>query len=556
MATRNHKKRIIFLGSSNLELTGAAFQEAYEKWTGASCDLVSIPFGQYRQEILKDKHSRLKSQFDYVIFLERFEDLFSNESKTQLFVKRAIEEYIEFIKIARKKIAGVFLVANFEPMTSFEKFRQWTDVANKTIKKALQNLSACYLLDYQFLLSKVGVEKANSGKYWHLAKIPFSKEFSIRISELIIGLILSYEGKTARLAIVDLDNTLWGGEIGDDGIQGLKLGGSYPGNAYLEFQSFLLSLKKKGMLLAICSKNDPKVVTHAFHHLSKMILKRKDFVGCEVSLDEKWKGIEKICKQLNLNVSSTLFLDDNPVERELIRRHLPACHVPDLPTDVSEWSRVLTRNPFLQKHQLTQEDLKRTKQFHAIQKAQKTSSQFKKLDDYLLSLEMKLYFEPWSPRVGSRVVQLIQKTNQFNTTTKRYSEVDLKNLIQTQKAEIYAIGFQDRYLTKEIMGVLILIPDSENILTIDLFLMSCRILGRNIEKAVLSWVSHHAFQNGKRFLNGLMIPTDKNQPVQSLYLDHGFKKEKNGAYTLSVTKENLIPFPSYFEIESEKLNVK
>jgi FkbH-like protein len=361
--------------------------------------------------------------------------------------------------------------------------------------------------------------------------------------------MLSIEGKTSRLVIVDLDNTLWGGVIGDDGLHGIKLNNDYPGNIYKDIQLFLKALTVRGIVLAVCSKNTEEVVLSAFKEHEDMVLKLEDFASLRINWGDKSANIRSICQELSLGTYSVLFIDDNPVERELVKRNIPDCTVADLPANVSEWVNFLSAHPHLQVHRVTKEDFKRNAQYSQKAKVEQIKATFDNLDDFFVSMSMRIFIEPYSPINRTRVEQLIVKTNQFNTTTKRYDRQDLERLLN-KGAKIFAVHYQDKMFEKEIIGVLIIKPHKnfqEYIL--DSFVLSCRVLGRNIETALLSWLLAWAAKAGALTVVGEFNATDKNKPVQNLFPSHGFEPMPKGNYIYHLKRSKPIMIPKYIDLE-------
>lgn len=533
------RKVFCFLGSSNLDPTSHVFAAEHKALLQSEPRVLRLPFGQGTQQILDPESDLRVVDPHYVVFLERAEDLLgdllhatSAPVEVDATVADAVDRYAALLRRARAALSGRFLVANFEsalpspwggadPQFSWG-HRRVIALANARLAECLAELPDTHILDYQGLLLGHGARASNGRKYWYLGRIPFSQPFSTALARVVIGLSLAAEGRTARLVVLDLDNTLWGGVVGDDGMAGLRLGGDFPGNLFREWQRFLKSLTVRGIALAVCSKNDPEVALEAIETHPDMVLRRGDFAALRINWQDKAENILAICRELGLGPASVMLLDDNPVERERVRRGIPECIVPELPADVSQWIPFLAESPFLQALRVTDEDLMRTRQYTQMAKMRESAAGFDDVDDFLRTLDMRVELFPYDATNKARILQLIAKTNQFNATTRRYTEADLERLVSDRQARVLAISLEDRFIKKEIVGVAIVVPDGATC-RIDSFILSCRVLGRGIEHAVLEWIVDRARQEHYAAVLGEVVPTTRNTPVRSLYVDYGFE---------------------------------
>jgi FkbH-like protein len=339
---------------------------------------------------------------------------------------------------------------------------------------------------------------------------------------------------------------LWGGVLGEDGREGLKLGGAYPGSAFQEFQRTLRSLARRGIALAVASKNDQDLALDMIANHPEMIIRLEDIVAHRISWQEKSQGIDDMLEELSLGKASCMFIDDNPVEREKVRRNLPDVVVPDMPLDAAEFSGWLLQSPYLECLGLTSSDLKRTEQYKARSVVNASRRKFSNIDDFYRDLQMHVRFEPFATDNQTRILQLLVKTNQFNATTRRHDASAIEALLQ-KKGEVYAIGAKDRYSAYELMGVIILEP-SDGRLHIDSFLLSCRILGRTLETAVLGFACERGKSLGASLLSAEIVQTERNTPVRDVYARHGFADVGAGRFELSLDKP--IAVPAYFTVDA------
>jgi FkbH-like protein len=419
--------------------------------------------------------------------------------------------------------------------------------ANRQLRAVVAELKDTHLIDAEDVIAEVGRTRADPGKYWHLGRVPFSTEFSDVLARRVLGLELSLAGKTTRVLVLDLDNTLWGGVLGEDGREGLKLGGAYPGSAFQEFQRTLKALSRRGIALAVASKNDEDLALDMLSGHPEMLLRPEDIVAHRISWQEKSQGIDEMLEELSLGKASCMFIDDNPVEREKVRRNLPEVVVPEMPFDPAEFSSWLLESPYLECQALTSADLKRTTQYRARSVANASRRKFVNVEDFYRDLQMHVRFEPLGTDNQARVIQLLVKTNQFNATTRRHDATAVAAL-QERRAEIYAIGARDRYSAYELMGVIILEPQAAERLHIDSFLLSCRILGRTLETAVLGFACERARALGAQVLSAEIIETERNTPVRDVYERHGFADLGGGRFELSLKEP--IGVPDYFTVDA------
>lgn len=346
-----------------------------------------------------------------------------------------------------------------------------------------------------------------------------------------------------KCLVLDLDNTLWGGVVGEDGVESIALSGSYPGKAFHMWQEGLKELQKSGVILAICSKNNMTDVEDVWTKREDMVLSRHDFVAMRINWQDKATNIRELAQELNIGLDSMVFVDDNPTERELIRQQLPMVVVPEFPKqpyDLLSLYRELVDN-YLGTYRLTDEDKQKTQQYIANTKRAQTQSSFTNMEDYLRSLEMKLQIRQVTDVTLPRVAQLTQKTNQFNLTTRRYAEDDIKRML-ADGAQVWTLNVADKFGDYGLTGVLII---KDNV--IDTLLMSCRVLGKGIEMAfVNSVLNQYAGE-----LKAEYIPSTKNAQVANFWNRLGMNELKDeGAKEYSAIIEDLdLNVESYYEIE-------
>jgi FkbH-like protein len=327
---------------------------------------------------------------------------------------------------------------------------------------------------------------------------------------------------------VDLDNTLWGGVIGEDGITGIQLGAEHPGAAYQALQRVMLDLSRRGVLLAICSKNNPEDAIEVLEKHPGMLLRPKHFACIRINWADKAQNLHEIAAELNIGIDSLALFDDNPVEREQVRAALPEVSVIDMPQDPLAYAATLRDFPGFERLALSAEDQQRTKMYAAQQQRTHAEQTFQSKEDFYRYLEQEAEVAPVGPATLARIAQLTQKTNQFNLTTRRYSEQKITELAADPNWRVLSIRVRDRFGDHGLVGVAIT-RDEGNACEIDTFLLSCRVIGRDVETALLAHLSQLAVDRGRLRLCGWFLPTAKNAPAREFYARHGFELQQNDA---------------------------
>jgi FkbH-like protein len=360
---------------------------------------------------------------------------------------------------------------------------------------------------------------------WHQAKQLVSPTLAPLYGDQLARVAAAGVGLSRKCLVLDLDNTLWGGVIGDDGINGIQLGqGSPTGEAFLAFQRYAALLAKRGIILAVCSKNDASVAEAAFAH-PEMGLKRSDIAAFVANWEDKAGNLRRIATMLDIGLDSLVFVDDNPAERDIVRRELPEVAVPELPDDVADYPARLAAAGYFETVSFTTDDTTRSRNYALNAERKVALSQATDMEGYLRGLEMVLTATSVGPAELIRTTQLINKTNQFNLTTRRYSEAEVERIAHDPRAVALAIRLQDKFGDNGLISVVLARPDqalAEDELFIDTWLMSCRVLGRQVEEAVLDVLVSRATEAGYAALVGEYRPTDRNGMVAEHYLSLGF----------------------------------
>ena len=390
------------------------------------------------------------------------------------------------------------------------------------------------LVDMEYMASYAGRKQWFDYPSYFLTKAGFSPDCMGMVCAAFAGLIGAFRGKVYKCLVMDLDNTLWGGVVGDDGWEGIELDPhNAVGEAYRFFQSYIIGLKERGVLLAVCSKNEEAVAKEPFEKNEHMLIKLDDISYFVANWEDKASNLRKIAAGLNIGLDSLVFVDDNPAEREIIKRYLPQVLVVDMPEDPAYYARALEEADAFSWTQITPEDVKRAGTYAANAKRMELMDDFVDYDDYLKALDMRA--RTGSPRGAamSRFVQLINKSNQFNLRTVRYTQEELQGLDARTHRLIY-VELSDRFSDYGIISCIILESRGAECF-IDTWLMSCRVLKRGVEYLALDEVVKAAKEMGCEYLTGEYIPTAKNGMVRDFYPSLGFKAAGEGLYRLQLS---------------------
>lgn len=355
-----------------------------------------------------------------------------------------------------------------------------------------------------------------------------------------------------KCLVLDLDNTLWGGVLGEDGTDGILLGGDYPGKAYSYWQRALLELSRNGVILALCSKNNEADVVDAWEHNPHMALKREHFSAVRINWQDKATNIRELADELNIGLDSMVFIDDSPAERELIKQMLPQVVVPDFPEKpylLMPFFKTLV-DSYFRIYAVTAEDRAKTEQYRANAMRNAEQSRFVDMESYLYSLDIEIDIIPADEHNLPRIAQMTQKTNQFNLTTKRYTEADVKQLLE-QGWHVYCMSVRDRFGDNGITGTVFLEPIDDATMNIDTLLLSCRILGKGIEDAFVKTVLNLMRLDGVRKIVADYVPTAKNGQTAEFYDRMGMNSagmDEDGTkhYTMDLTQ--VFDIKNYFNI--------
>lgn len=400
---------------------------------------------------------------------------------------------------------------------------------NREISETCRRQRGVFRLDYAGLMARHGSMSWFDQRMWSFSRLPISATCLIHMAEEWLRFIIPLAHRTAKVLVVDLDDTLWGGVIGEVGMSGIEIGDDHPGVGFKDLQRAILDLHKRGILLAICSKNNPDDALEALKSHPEMVLRPDHFAAQRIDWEPKPDNIRAIAAELNLGLDSVVFLDDNPAERAAVALALPEVRIIDLPDDPVDYGASLRRAPHFETLAVTAEDRLRGTYYTGERARRDLRERVSSPEAFLRTLGIAVAIEPVETLTIPRAAQLTQKTNQFNLTTRRYSEEEIGGLAARPDWGVYVARARDRFGDNGIVGIGIL-RHRDEVCEIDTFALSCRVIGRAIETALLSRLCDAAREAGAQLLTGWFLPTAKNAPAADFYRKHDFRcREENGS---------------------------
>lgn len=563
----NQKTKIAILRSFTCEqikeiLTVDLYNEGY------GTDIYFGGYNQYIPETLDCNSEFYKFDADFTFLCIRLEELypkiFNDYENIQSDLKAAEDFILNSINSLIQKIKSIknttILLNNFispmYPCNSLYDFQNKNSQINFIKKINLEMIdivnrfSGVYIVDCEYISNSFGKKNIIDRKMWYLSKNPYKIDFYMELSKEYVKYIKAVKGNRKKCIVLDLDNTLWGGILGEDGFNGIKLGDDYPGRCYKDFQIELKKLKDRGILLAIDSKNNNDEAINVIDDHPDMVLRKDDFANVKINWDDKATNLIRISEELNIGIESLIFIDDNPAECELINQafdyKVKTINVPQNPINYAD---ILNRLNDFETLSITNEDKNKTDMYRSEMKRKELRDVSLDLETYYKSLEMMATIGEANDFYIPRIAQLTQKTNQFNMTAKRYTEEDIKRFINSKEYKIFYMNVKDKFGDNGIVGVCI-VKEEKNIWSIDTFLMSCRVMKRNLEIAFMSYICSISRKYRIGMLTGEYIPTEKNKSVKDFYSNVGFR-HSSGKYIFNLNSD-CIECPKYIKIISDR----
>lgn len=539
---------------------------------GLMIEVYNSGFAQFRQELLDPQSGMYRFGPDAIVLAIEGRDwlpavyrsyLESPEAGLQS-ILQAESEIASLLEALRSRSQAAFLVHNLVPpvwahlgiLDSQTENGQGQIIRslNESLAAMARRSLGVYIVDYAGLVSRMGALQWYDERMHHYARAPIAQPMLGPLASEYLKYFRGLMGQTKKCLVLDLDNTLWGGVLGEEGISGIALGPNYPGSAYLAFQEEILALQRRGVILAVASKNNAADVDQVFASHPNMVLKKGHFTRFEVHWGPKSESLQQIARQLKIGLEHMVFVDDNPVECAEVANTLPMVTVLTLPRQPEQFVRVLREEGLFDGMSFSSEDGRRRELYELKSQADELLNQSGSLQEFYRSLSMEITFAPLQKATLSRGAQLTQKTNQFNVTTFRYSEADLSARLTDSRCLMTTVQVRDRFGDNGIVGLILAILQSD-VLEINTFLLSCRVIGRTVETAMLAWLHEQARERGVRQIRGRVIPTAKNQPCRDLFQTHGFQKEselESGEthWVLELLQARLA-YPEWFNVVDE-----
>jgi FkbH-like protein len=560
--------RLAVLSNSTIDLAVPALVASGARH-GIDLEIVQPFYDQVAQEALTPDSKVNSSRPDAVLFALDHRalplKLSLGDPETSMATQQGAVGYLQALRDGIKANSNaVCIFQNFAapPETLFGSLdrslpgtlRSLLDGINRELAEFILG-SGDVLLDVAALAETVGLADWHNPQLWNLAKFSFSDELIPLYADHVARTVAAIRGRSGKVLILDLDNTVWGGVIGDDGLEGIQIAqGDARGEAHLAVQRLALDLRQRGIVLAVSSKNTDEVAREPFEKHQEMLLKLEHIAVFQANWNDKATNIQAIAEELCLGLDSMVFLDDNPVERGLVRELLPQVAVPELPDDPAYYARTLMAGGYFEAVAFATEDLKRAGFYQDNAKRASLQKQVGGLDAYLASLDMTITFQPFDATGRARIVQLINKSNQYNLTTRRYTDPEVAAAEDDPEVFTLQVRLVDIFGDNGMISVVICRPGKDDAWEIDTWLMSCRVLGRRVEHMVLREILDHARAAGVHKLSGTYLPSDRNKLVVDHYQKLGFTKVEEDASGVTRWEMSVVdadPEPSPMKVVSQ-----
>jgi FkbH-like protein len=474
------------------------------------------------------------------------------------FIKNLLDDFFSLIQFFTKKSNSKIIISNlnaqnyspygiFETKTNYG-INEMINDFNIKLMNYIKDKPLAFLLDFNSFVTKYGNENIFDFRQYYLGDLQISFNMIEKFADELMGYIKPLMGLTRKCIVLDLDNTLWGGIVGEDNLEGLVLGPNGLGLAFMEFQRRLLSLQQRGIILAINSKNNFEDGIDVIRQHPYMILRENHFACFKINWNDKVSNMKEIAQELNIGLDSIVYFDDDPVNREFVKKVLPEINTIDLPKDPSLFSKSLMSLNDFNVLKITDEDKTRGKMYIQQKNRDSLAKSTTDLNEFLSELHTKIKIKNADKFTIPRISQLTLKTNQFNLTTKRYQEEDITNFSQSKDMLVGCAEVEDKFGNNGITGVFIINKSNKSEWEIDTFLLSCRVMGRKVEEAIFAYISKNAKNENVKKIRASFIPTQKNKPSENFLPSLGFVQE-NDKWIYDVN--NNIKIPDFIELDTE-----
>lgn len=511
-------------------------------------------YDSVRNEIMNKESEFYKFTPDYtfvILSTEKIIDEFYNENNSEKnkFADKKYNEIKEYIDTIEKNINTNIIMLNFAERNDMiygnyalklkESFLYNIKELNRKIVEYAIDKKWINFIDVNLLIMKYGIEKVYDKRMYALGKILYTMEFHLEIVKNFTEIVDSYLGRIKKCVILDLDNTLWGGIIGEDGIEKIEIGEIGTGKIYTEFQKYIRQLKERGIILAVCSKNDEHMAKEVFIKHPDMILKLSDISIFIANWESKAENIRKIKEKLNIGYDSMIFIDDSKFEREIVKEMHPEVEVPEMPEDNANWLEFLKEKNYFETISISEEDRIRAESYIKETEREEHKQNFKTEEEFLESLEMKIEWGVADKFTEPRIFQLIQRSNQFNVRGIKYSEAEFKDIICNKKNHIFYFKLKDKFGNYGLISAIILKEMNQKEIYIDTLVMSCRVLKRGVENFIFNKIVEFGFEKSKQRVVGEYLKTDKNSMVEGLYEKYGFHTKNRKIWEVDINSYKM-----------------
>ncbi len=520
------------------------------------------PYGQVTQSLMQEPDS---DAADFAVIWTRpeisvpsFARVLAHEEVELATLLAEVELFASLIVRAAPHYKSVFVPTWIQP--AWVRGRGLADGRAGGVTRALQALNLrlmellegtpnVFVLDAQRWLSGIG-KAGHQPRGWYLGKVAFPRSVMHEAAADIRAAVAGVTGAAKKLLVLDLDDTLWGGIVGDAGWENLRLGGPDPvGESFVDFQRAIKNLKRRGVVLALVSKNEESVALEAIRKHPEMILKEDDFVAWRINWTDKARNIAEIVTELNLGLQSVVFIDDNPVERARVREALPEVLVPEWPEDKLLYTSAFGRLNCFDIPSVSKEDLERTRMYAEERQRDQLQQQVGSIDEWLKGLNIQVRAEKLNPANLARTTQLLNKTNQLNLSTRRLNEGELTEWSRGNNRGLWAISVSDRFGDAGLTGILSVETEGEVARVVD-YVLSCRVMGRKVEETMLHMAIAAATSAGARRLEAKYLPTAKNKPCLKVFVGSGFDNQDDSLFTWQATE--TYPLPEAITLQWER----
>ena len=514
-----------------------------------NCATYVANYNQYNQEIL-DKNSNLykfKPNITFLILDTRsilgdlfFSPYIISAEKRKEYVKNKTDEIQELVNLFVQNSKSKIIISNFgvpthssygicETKADFG-LQEMVTKLNENLISNFKNEALVYFYNFNQFVTKFGEQNTFDYRQYFLGDNKISTKYIPTFANELMSYVKPVLGLNKKCIVLDLDNTLWKGIVGEDGYNGINLGETSSGKAFVEFQKNLLSLHQRGIILAINSKNNVDDAMEVIKKHPNMILREENFACMKINWNDKISNMQEIADELNIGLESMVFFDDDRVNRELMRFAMPEVLTVEFPDDPSQFSMMLSNLNDFNVLKITDEDSNRGEMYLQQRKRTELKNKTKNMDDFLNHLNIKVKIKKANGFTVPRISQLTLKTNQFNLTTKRYQEEDIQNFVKSPDKIVECAHITDKFGDSGITGAYIINKDNDREWSIDTFLLSCRIMGRGIEDGMLDHIIHQAEKDGITRIKANYNPTKKNISIENFLPEFGFKKENDSWY--------------------------